>query len=179
MIDLQESKTKVFINFDVQDANVVEVKKPEEPDVMTFANHFDSPDVRGKIDRLEGMMRQHEAVPIETRHHFAKGLYAREIFIPKGTLLTGKIHKHEHLNIVSKGEISVLTEDGPQRVKAPCTIVSRPGTKRVGYAHEDTVWTTIHATNETDVEKIEAEMIAASYEEYLAFIAPALEDKGD
>jgi hypothetical protein len=44
-------------------------------------------------------------------------------------------------------------------------MVSRPGTKRVGYAHEDTIWTTIHATEETDMEKVEKELIAADYEE--------------
>jgi hypothetical protein len=41
------------------------------------------------------------------------------------------------------------------------------------------VWVTIHATNETDVEKIETEMIAASYEEYLALTGSVLEDKGE
>lgn len=173
MIELQ-TETKVFINpaIELDDA------LPAQVDVMTFANQFDDPDVRGKIERLEGMMKQFEGVPIEPRHYFANGLYAREIFIPKGTLLTGKIHKHEHLNIISQGEISVLTEAGPQRIKAPFTIVSLPGTKRVGYAHEDTVWTTIHATTETDIEKIEAELIAESYDEYLAWL-PVLESKGN
>lgn len=173
MIQL-ETQTKVFIHpFAAMDDAL-----PAQVDVMTFANQFDDPSVRGKIERLEGMMRKFDGVPIEPRHHFAKGLYAREIFIPKGTLLTGKIHKHEHLNIISKGDISVLTEAGPQRIKAPFTIVSMPGTKRVGYAHEDTVWTTIHATTETDVEKIEAELMSASYDEYLAWL-PVLEQKGN
>ena len=98
-------------------------------------------------------------------HYFAKGLYAREIFIPKGTLLTGKIHRTEHLNIISKGDISVVTEEGTKRITAPFTMIAKPGTKRVGYAHEDTVWTTVHATDETDLEKIELELIAADYGE--------------
>lgn len=92
-------------------------------------------------------------------HHFSKGLYARELHIPKGTILVGKTHRFENLNIISKGEISVYTEEGVRRIVAPCTIVSPPGTKRVGYAHEDTVWTTIHATNETDIDEIENEVI--------------------
>lgn len=124
-------------------------------------------EVREKINSLEKEMLKQEQVEIIPVHQFAEGLYAREITIPKGTLLTGKIHRTEHINIISKGDISVLTEDGVKRIKAPCTIISKPGTKRVGYAHEDTVWTTIHATNETDVEKIEAQLIANSHEEYL------------
>jgi len=139
----------------------------EQIDVMAFANQFNDPTVRGRIEKLEGMMQAAEGhIELSPVHYFAKGLYAREIRIPKGTLLTGKIHKHEHLNIISQGEISVLTEHGPQRIKAPCTIVSQPGTKRVGYAHEDTVWTTIHATDETDVEKIDDELVVETYEQY-------------
>lgn len=175
MIDLKDAEATVALDpvFPEDKASPL-----AEVDVMTFANQFDDPTVRGKIEHLETMMRQFGGVEIEPRHYFAKGLYAREIFIPKGTLLTGKIHKHEHLNIISKGEISVLTESGPQRIKAPCTIVSLPGTKRVGYAHEDTVWTTIHATTETEIDKIEAELIAESYDEYLAWL-PVLDHKGN
>ena len=98
---------------------------------------------------------------ITTRHHFAKGLYAREIVIPAGTILTGKVHAEEHLNIVSKGRIAVWTEDGMREVAAPFTMVSRPGTKRVGLAIEETVWTTIHAnpTDDTDLALLEAKLI--------------------
>lgn len=159
------------------DANVVEVSSGDV-DLMAFANQFNDPSLRDKIERLEGMMRQVEShIEIKPVHRFAKGLYAREIFIPKGTLLTGKIHKQEHLNIVAKGDISVLTEAGPQRVQAPCTIVSQPGTKRVGYAHEDTVWITVHATDVTDVEKIDSELVVDTYEEYQTW-ALVFEQKG-
>lgn len=101
------------------------------------------------------------------RHHFSKGIYAREMFIPAGTVLTGKIHRHEHLNIISAGDISVLTEEGPKRIVAPYTVVSPPGTKRLGYAHTDTVWTTIHATHETNLELLELEFITQEYEPIL------------
>lgn len=129
----------------------------------------DTSDRRASIQQLEDAMLQGETTEIDTKHHFAGGVYAREIFIPAGTTLTGKIHKTEHLNIISKGDISVATEDGVQRIKAPYTIVSKPGTKRVGYAHEDTVWTTIHGSKEKDLDKLELEFIAESHEDYLAF----------
>jgi hypothetical protein len=116
--------------------------------------------LRDKIDQLEALMRREPQVEIEPVHHFAHGLYAREITIRAGTLLTGKIHRTEHLNVISQGRIIVWTEDGMREVSAPFTMVSRPGTKRVGYALEDTVWTTIHATAETDLVKLEAELIA-------------------
>jgi hypothetical protein len=43
--------------------------------------------------------------------------------------------------------------------------VSQPGTKRIGYVHEEMVWTTIHATNETDLKKLEAELVTRSFED--------------
>ena len=119
---------------------------------------------RQDIIDLENAMREFESVEIETRHYFSDGLYAREIFIPKGTLLTGKIHKREHINIVSKGKIAVVTEFGRKVIEAPCTFIAPPGTKRAGLALEDTVWTTVHACECKDAESAEAELIAPSFE---------------
>jgi len=70
---------------------------------------------------------------------------------------------------MSCGDLSVLTEEGIQRVQAPFTIVSPAGTKRIAYAHEDTVWTTIHGTHETDLDKIESDLIAQNDQEYEEF----------
>jgi hypothetical protein len=116
---------------------------------------------REQIERLEAQMRTMEQLPIEPVHHFADGLYAREILIRAGTILTGKVHSTEHLNIVSQGRIAVWTEDGMKIIAAPCTLVSRPGTKRVGFAIEDTVWTTIHANpqNLSDLGALELALI--------------------
>lgn len=127
-------------------------------------------ELRSRIEELEGLMLEASDIQIDfeklTRHIFSKGLYAREITIPKGTLLTGKIHLTEHINVVSKGDISVLTESGIERIKAPATIVSKPGTKRIGFTHEETVWTTFHATEETNLIKLEEMLIAPSHEAF-------------
>lgn len=123
--------------------------------------------IRAFIADAEEQIKKFPPVEPIMRHHFSKGIYAREMFIPAGTVLTGKIHRHEHLNIISAGDISVLTEEGPRRIVAPYTIVSPPGTKRLGYAHADTVWTTIHATPETDLELLELEFITQEYEPIL------------
>ena len=135
-------------------------------------------DFRENVSVLERVMLDLPQVEIQPTHYFAKGLYAREIFISKGTLLTGKIHKHEHLNIISKGVIDVMTEEGPVRITAPATIVSRPNTKRIGYAVEDTVWTTIHATKQTELDKLEEDLILTDYQDALpAFTAsPQIEE---
>lgn len=106
-------------------------------------------------------------------HHFAPGLYAREIFIPAGVLIVGKIHRHAHVNTISRGRVVVATEFGLNELVAPVTFVSQPGTKRAVLAHEDTIWTTYHPTDETDLAKIEEYVIAPSYE---ALEAPATQE---
>lgn len=106
---------------------------------------------------------------LPVRNYFSKGVYARELSIPKGTILTGKIHKYTNLNIMVKGELSVLVGDKIEHIVAPFIVVSPPGTKRIAYAHEDTVWITVHGTDETDLEKIESQFTADSYSDFLAF----------
>ena len=123
--------------------------------------------MRQRVERLEEAMREYPQLQIEVRHFHADGLYAREITIPAGCLLTGKVHKREHINIISKGRISIVTDEGEVEIVAPCTMVSKPGTKRAGYAHEETVWTTIHATEETDIAKLELELVTDNYAGYL------------
>lgn len=140
-------------------------------------------EMRGRICALEECMKAMPEVQVDmdqhTKHHFAPGVYMRELFIPKGVLLTGKIHKTEHLNIVASGEIKVWTEDGMKVIKAPAVIHSMPGIKRVGLALEDTVWITVHATEEKDLGKLEEQLIAKSFDEVLPFIEkPMLEGKG-
>lgn len=94
--------------------------------------------------------------------------YAREMMIPKGTFIIGKIHRHQHLNFISKGRVKVFTEFGAKYLEAPCTFISEVGLKRAVYAEEDTLWTTVHLTEfekESELDKIENEVIAPSYDE--------------
>lgn len=100
-------------------------------------------------------------------HHFAPGLYARECFLVKGSVVVGKIHKHAHINTICQGRVRVSTEhdDEVEIYEAPMTFVSKPGTKRAVYALEDTIWVTYHPTDETDLAAIEEQVIAKDYEE--------------
>lgn len=119
-----------------------------------------------QIKRCEQAIRDTlPPVELDVFHHFADGLYGRELHIPAGTMLTGKIHKGEHLNFLTRGDITVWTEDGMRRLKAPAVIVSKPGTKRVGFAHTDTVWVTVHASQQTDLAALEAELIEPEFDE--------------
>lgn len=125
---------------------------------------------RTALERFEVACLEQEQTPVPIKHHYANGVYAREAYIPAGVALVGKIHKYEHLNIVSKGKIRVATEDGIKIIEAPATFVSPAGTKRAGYVLEDTVWTTLHATSQTDAQEIERAVIANNYSELDKFL---------
>ena len=99
------------------------------------------------------------------KHSFGDGCYIREIFMPKGQILVTKIHKITHPYFIMSGDISIGTESGLTRIKAPYQGITKVGTKRIIYTHEDTVFITVHATKETDLKKIEEEVIAKDFEE--------------
>ena len=99
------------------------------------------------------------------RHIFGDDIYVREITMPAGMVLTSKIHKTNHPFFVIKGDVSVVTEDGVVRIKAPYWGMTKAGTKRVLHIHSETVWITVHATKEKNLDKIENELIAKNYNE--------------
>ncbi len=99
------------------------------------------------------------------KHSFGDGVYVREIFNPKGALIITKIHKIAHPFFLLMGDMSILTEEGIKRIKAPYYGITPAGTKRIIYAHEDVVFVTVHVTKETDLNKIEEEIIAKDFSE--------------
>ena len=105
----------------------------------------------------------------ELVHHFTPGLYAREMRIKKGTVIIGKIHKTEHLCTLN-GDIEIASQDGKGRFTGFLTFVSKPGVQRIGYAHEDTVFTTFHVIDGTDVEQLEEDLVVSTFEEYERFL---------
>lgn len=125
---------------------------------------------RQVVNTIENVMRTMPQVDLRVEHHFSLGVYARTLYIPKGVTLTGHVHKYENLNILIQGELSVLVGKEVQLIKAPFTVVSPPGTKRIATAIEDSIWMTIHGTHETDLNLIKQEFIAESEEEYLEFV---------
>lgn len=125
--------------------------------------------IRDKTFAMEAMLKQMPQTDLKVKHHFSKGVYARELIIPADVTLVGEIHKFENLNILSQGSMLVSTENGVVQVDAPFTIVSPPGTKRVAYTITECVWTTIHGTEERDIETIKNHFIAANEQEWLEF----------
>jgi ssRNA-specific RNase YbeY (16S rRNA maturation enzyme) len=113
--------------------------------------------LRDKIAVAEKMMESYPQVVIEPKHYFVPGAYIREITIPAGVMLTSKTHRTKHISIMLTGDMTIPTQGGQKRITAPQIEIGEAGSKRIGLAHEDSRWITIHLTDETDLNKIEAE----------------------
>ena len=102
-------------------------------------------------------------------HSFGGGMYVREIFIPAGMMLTGKIHKHEHPNFLMEGTVSMITEDGGATImEAPQSMLSPAGCKRALFTHTPTWWITVHLNpngHEEFNDEFEDEIVAKNYKE--------------
>ena len=105
-----------------------------------------------------------ELIDVPVDHHFVPGVYMRQMNAKAGTLVVSKMHRTEHMNILLTGSLTVATEDGIELLKAPLVIKSMPGTKRIGYFHEDSSWITVHPTQTTDLDLIEQQVIVPDEE---------------
>lgn len=106
---------------------------------------------------------QHD-LPVE--HHRVKGVYARSLFIPAGTLLTGKIHNFESIGILAQGTLRITNGEDSVVVSAPYVTVDKPGIKRLGYAETDCVFISVHRTDAENIPDIENELVSDTFEEY-------------
>jgi hypothetical protein len=78
------------------------------------------------------------------RHHFAPGMYGRELAIPGGMVVVGKVHRHQHFTLLLSGEATINTDRGMERITGPHVWVSQPGAKRALMTHTDCVFFTVH-----------------------------------
>jgi hypothetical protein len=135
------------------------------------------PEFREWIDAMEVTLCGHEDAHIKgaelddfypLTHMFTPGLYTRQIFMPADTVCITRIHLYEHPFVVSKGRVSIYDGEKIITVEAPYHGVTKPGTKRIIYNHEDTVWTTFHVTEKSDLESIEefAPLVCDKWEDF-------------
>lgn len=96
---------------------------------------------------------------IGIEHHFTGGVYAKETHIPAGVELTQHIHDFDHLSILACGTVVVDVDGVCSTYQAPAAITILAGLKHTVQAISDVVWFCIHATNETEPEFVDEEII--------------------
>jgi len=108
----------------------------------------------------------------EYKHSFADGIYIREMRMKKGQLGFSAIHKHSYGFFLLSGILASSKEEGVEEFIGPCYIISPQGAKRIVYAIEDCVITTVHAnpTNTEDLDELAKINIVFTWEEYNEYI---------
>ena len=114
---------------------------------------------KDKVQFIAYEFAKYPQVEMPLKHHFAPGVYMREIFMPAGSIVIGKIHRTEHFNIIQKGKVTLYDEHGSTTLEAPVTFVSKAGVQKLLYIHEDCVWSTVHVTDSTDVPTLERDLV--------------------
>tara|TARA_R100000152_G_C6667451_1_gene104668 strand:+ start:233 stop:694 length:462 start_codon:yes stop_codon:yes gene_type:complete len=106
------------------------------------------------------------------KHTFVDGVYVREMKFKKDSAVVGAIHKHLHVWFLLYGHLFIATEDFQEEYKAPCYVVAKPGSKRIIYAAEDSLFVNIHANPENirDIEELEKRLVSLNYEDYEQYI---------
>lgn len=134
-------------------------------DTAPFEPGADRLATRGAIaKRKDEMLESPHRVELPFTESLVDGLYTRTLFIPKGCELVGKIHRKPCVNIVAKGDITIMTETGCLRVQAGYSVTSPAGIQKIGFAHEDTIFINVFRTDVTEIGQIEADLICDSFE---------------
>jgi len=119
-----------------------------------------------QILEMEAFMRELPQVEMPVKHHFIDGVYMRELHIPAGTLLTGKIHNKENFSILASGTLRITNGTDSMIISAPHVMSDKPGIKRMGYAETDVVFINVIKTDLTDIDEIEKELVSETFEEF-------------
>jgi len=113
----------------------------------------------------------HDIKDIPVEHTFIEGVYARHGKLEAGRIYIGHEHKLECLNILTHGALLLKNsmDDEGIRIEAPYTFVTGPGNRKIGYCLEDGYMYNIFRTDETDIDKLENEVLAKKSEAYIKY----------
>jgi len=128
------------------------------PDVISTMARLVSQPSLDDIVQLQDLCAQLPQADMPVQHTFLPGQYVRRMSMPAGALVVGKRHRFRHALIVS-GHVTLRTADGMVELQGFHIIDSPPGMKRAIYAHAPSELVTVHLTDETDLERIEALVI--------------------
>ena len=106
------------------------------------------------------------------KHTFADGIYIRQMDMKTGSAVIGAIHYHLHAWFLLAGRLVVATEDLIEEYVSPCYVLATPGSKRVIYAVEDSIFVNVHKNpnNIKDIEELEKEIVSKTFKDYEEYI---------
>lgn len=126
---------------------------------MVYHKPVVTPDVILKNAFLFNIEKALKAMPqadFPVEHEFSDGVYLRKMKAPANSLVIGMRHRFRTMNILLSGEVTYYGGDSIpcMRVKAPFTFTSDALTRKLLFFHQDSVFATVHPTDETDPDEI-------------------------
>jgi len=149
----------------------------ENKTIMRIIDQFDNlPAVKCRtlFDKLESELKKLPQLTDEDyqlKEYYSGGLYCRQITIPAGALITGRIYKFDHIEMMVSGEITIISADGPKNTYEGFNVISaKSGKRQAGLAISDTVWMTVNQVPENvPLNKMLDYTSVLTYEEYDSF----------
>ena len=143
--------------------------------ILTVHELSTSDDFQLQITEAENFIGTLEQLVIEVEHEFGEGLYRRKATAPKDSVVITRVHLHDNFAFVLTGDVTVVSEQGSVRIKAPAAFLTKAGTKRMLIAHEESIWYTVHAmpahlTSTSDINEIENYFACDTLEEYDTYL---------
>lgn len=123
-----------------------------------------APTVKPEIESLERVLLKRPQITdrLRLKHHFGPGVYVRELWRPRWAIIIGHAHKTRHLNILVSGHLKVYMDGKVHDIRAGDVFVSEAGVRKITRAIKESTLMTIHPTNETDLDKLEEELVVKS-----------------
>lgn len=108
---------------------------------------------RGKsLDEIENDLLkrpQLEDSDYSLKEYYSGGMYCRQITIPAGALITGRVYKFDHVEIMLSGDITIISADGSETFYTGNNVIeAKAGKRQAGFAHSETTWLTINPVPE-------------------------------
>ena len=100
-----------------------------------------------------------EEIPIT--HEFADQIYIRKMIMQKGQVVAGATHKHKHVWFLLQGKVTIKENNETIDHIAPCYTISKPGVKRIIYAHKKSIFINIHKnpSNTKNIKELEKQIV--------------------
>jgi quercetin dioxygenase-like cupin family protein len=99
-----------------------------------------------------------EEAGIKLTHHFGddgSGVYIKETLIPAGTELAMHSHAFTHKSVLCLGVVRLTAGDDVRDITGPAVLTVKQGVPHRVQALTDCAWLCVHASGETDPERID------------------------
>lgn len=121
------------------------------------------------IDRIVQLEEAGKKLPqadLRLVDRFVGALYVRQIIIPAGVMITSRVYKRTYVDIMISGNITITDTNGTYDLKGYNVLEGTAGRKRVGFAHEDTIWLTVHDCVDIKTDDPESDISFETLDQY-------------